>query len=410
MQIEVDKVNTGNMLRKDMGDLNSLAESIKDKGLINPIVIDSKGNLRRGLRRLSAFKLLGKSKIPCIKVSGETKLGDRVLDFIENVQRQELSWQEKSKFINQVHTSLKAASPKWSTDMTAAILHISPGFVREMLTVAKAPKEILNQAHNKNSVREAFRFVNRAKREKLVSNAIASMDISNIATFYNGNCVDILPKIESNSLDIVYTDPPYGVSLDKNKSFKGVYDKEDTFNSWYDLIEKILPEFYRILEEGGWLLMWGAISNGSYIRELFKKFNFNMLVKPLIVAYSQGLTPAPKYVLGSSTDFLWAAYKGKHRGFVTQGLMDSLYTTKIPTDDKEYALEKSPNITEYWLPAFINPGKSKVLDAFCGVGSLVTPLIKLGVSKLICIEENKSRFELLNKNMRLAILEYEGSK
>ena len=46
-------------LRKDVGDLTSLIKSIKEVGLIHPIVVDSNGVLIAGYRRLKACEELG---------------------------------------------------------------------------------------------------------------------------------------------------------------------------------------------------------------------------------------------------------------------------------------------------------------------------------------------------------------
>jgi hypothetical protein len=45
--------------RKDLGDLTDLKKSIKENGLIHPVVIDSKGNLIAGERRRAACRELG---------------------------------------------------------------------------------------------------------------------------------------------------------------------------------------------------------------------------------------------------------------------------------------------------------------------------------------------------------------
>jgi ParB family chromosome partitioning protein len=50
--------------RKDMGDIEALACSIRDVGLLHPIVVTSKGHLVAGARRLEVCRILGWKKIP----------------------------------------------------------------------------------------------------------------------------------------------------------------------------------------------------------------------------------------------------------------------------------------------------------------------------------------------------------
>jgi ParB family chromosome partitioning protein len=49
--------------RRDLGDIDGLAESIGDLGLLHPITVDQHGNLGAGARRLAACKKLGWTEI-----------------------------------------------------------------------------------------------------------------------------------------------------------------------------------------------------------------------------------------------------------------------------------------------------------------------------------------------------------
>ena len=79
--------------RKDFGDLSDLAESIKEKGIIEPIIVrpkDGKYEIVAGERRYRAAKNIGLKTVPCI----EHDLPDNeVLEvaLIENLQRKDLS-------------------------------------------------------------------------------------------------------------------------------------------------------------------------------------------------------------------------------------------------------------------------------------------------------------------------------
>ena len=66
MKIEVSSININSVIvegrhRRDLGDIQSLADSIRKIGLLHPIVI-CKGKLVAGERRLAAFKLLAEEK------------------------------------------------------------------------------------------------------------------------------------------------------------------------------------------------------------------------------------------------------------------------------------------------------------------------------------------------------------
>jgi ParB family transcriptional regulator, chromosome partitioning protein len=59
----------GNRYRKEMGDLDALAASIREHGLLHPVVITADGQLVAGERRLRACALLGWQKVPVTVVS-----------------------------------------------------------------------------------------------------------------------------------------------------------------------------------------------------------------------------------------------------------------------------------------------------------------------------------------------------
>jgi ParB family chromosome partitioning protein len=64
MDVDVSFIKVGDRRRKDMGDLESLAASIRDVGLLHPLVVTPDYRLIVGGRRLAALKLLGRKKIP----------------------------------------------------------------------------------------------------------------------------------------------------------------------------------------------------------------------------------------------------------------------------------------------------------------------------------------------------------
>jgi ParB family transcriptional regulator, chromosome partitioning protein len=60
----IAEIRIGKRIRKDMGDVQSLAESIEDLGLLHPVLVTPDGLLLSGERRLRAAKLLGWTEIP----------------------------------------------------------------------------------------------------------------------------------------------------------------------------------------------------------------------------------------------------------------------------------------------------------------------------------------------------------
>lgn len=66
--ILISDVKIGDRTRADLGDIKALAMSIKQLGLLHPIVIDSEDRLIAGARRIAAAKLIGVASIPYTRV------------------------------------------------------------------------------------------------------------------------------------------------------------------------------------------------------------------------------------------------------------------------------------------------------------------------------------------------------
>ena len=90
--LPVNQIRVGTRARTDLGDIDSLAQAIKEKGLIQPITVDSDLNLIAGGRRLEAHKLLGLTTIPAVIRKSEGKLDSLEIELMENAARKEMTW------------------------------------------------------------------------------------------------------------------------------------------------------------------------------------------------------------------------------------------------------------------------------------------------------------------------------
>ena len=87
MQFLIKDIKIKKRVRKDLGDLEMLKDSLKRFGLMNPITINSQNELVAGHRRLEAAKALGWISIDAVQVDTKDKLLLLELELEENVQR-----------------------------------------------------------------------------------------------------------------------------------------------------------------------------------------------------------------------------------------------------------------------------------------------------------------------------------
>lgn len=97
MMLEISKIKVGQRARDEYGDMEALAESIKEHGLLHPIVVDSDHNLIAGCRRLLACERIGQTEIEVKMLEDISERELRVLELEENIQRKDLTSLEKSK-------------------------------------------------------------------------------------------------------------------------------------------------------------------------------------------------------------------------------------------------------------------------------------------------------------------------
>jgi ParB family chromosome partitioning protein len=87
MKVLIKDIKIKKRVRKDLGDIDLLADSIKRYGLMSPITINTQYELIAGHRRLEAMKSLGETEIDAIMVDTKNKLLQLELELEENNQR-----------------------------------------------------------------------------------------------------------------------------------------------------------------------------------------------------------------------------------------------------------------------------------------------------------------------------------
>lgn len=96
MQMRIDEIIVRKRLRRDLGNLGELSESIKQHGLLNPIIVNNKNVLIAGHRRLEAAKKLGWETISVNIFDNLSKLQEVEIEIAENINRKSFNPDEAS--------------------------------------------------------------------------------------------------------------------------------------------------------------------------------------------------------------------------------------------------------------------------------------------------------------------------
>lgn len=147
MKIPISQIVVTERQRLDLGDIDSLADSIRKYGQIQPIYVkpldDGRFELVAGMRRFTAISTkLCWSEIKATLSSedhGEfPTLLQQEIELEEDVMRKDRSWQEKCLAMLKLHRIKKTNDPKWSLRLLAQCVGKSIGHVSEVLTTAEA--------------------------------------------------------------------------------------------------------------------------------------------------------------------------------------------------------------------------------------------------------------------------------
>ncbi|HEB2377493.1 TPA: ParB N-terminal domain-containing protein [Staphylococcus aureus] len=102
MLIDINKVTVGKRIRKDYGDITSLADDIEDRGLINPPVVTPDYELIAGERRLKAMKKLDYRQIEVRVMSVEDYEHQLKIEISENEERKAFTYSERMDYAKQL--------------------------------------------------------------------------------------------------------------------------------------------------------------------------------------------------------------------------------------------------------------------------------------------------------------------
>ncbi len=94
MLVAIKDIKIKKRVRKDLGDLENLKDSLRTYGLLNPITLNSRYELIAGERRLTAATQLGWTNIQANIVDNLTEVEQLEMEIEENNQRKEFTDQE----------------------------------------------------------------------------------------------------------------------------------------------------------------------------------------------------------------------------------------------------------------------------------------------------------------------------
>lgn len=382
MKLALKDVIVGDRFRKEYPDIDKLAESIRKFGIIEPIVIDENNNLIAGERRYKAHQLLKKEDIEVRYMKELTGIEKKEVELEENIQRQAFTWQEEVTAKKQLHelkqkihgagTSGKSKGDSWGIRDTAVALGESLGKTSMDVQLAigmKAFPELLKEK-SKTTAFKTMKKLQTAVLNAELSKRIREKGILDHPSVTCGNCVEEMKKMDAESVDLVLTDPPYGIDVGKAHTFNRMTMTDTRYEDGdfktFDLLDKAIKEMYRVLKNDRHAYLFCGIDKVPEIVKVCVKHGFEVHAMPLIWDKGSGSYPSQSTTFVHAYESFLHLMKGKRK---LNGTPKDIFSIKrVPSNTKIHPSEKPTELLRDLIGFSTLVGET-VFDPFSGSGA-----------------------------------------
>jgi len=232
---------------------------------------------------------------------------------------------------------------------------------------------------------------------------------------YLGDCITIMKTLSSNSVNLVFADPPYflsnnGLSINSGKVVsvnKGDWDKKENYEDVDKFTYDWLKESYRLLKPDGVIWVSGTHHNIFDIEKTLKRIGFKII--NIIIWHKSDPPPLIyKNKFRFSYEFVIWAKKGKYHYFNYDSMyqinaceMEDVWTiSAVGKDEKKFGYHPTQK-PEALLERIINSSSKEndvILDPFLGSGTTCFVAKKLK-RKFIGMEKDEKYFKIACKRI-----------
>lgn len=355
------------------GDMEGLKQSLTRWGLLQPIILDDFDVLVAGFRRLSAAKALGWKTIRFERQANLNDLQKKEIELEENIQREQMTWQERVKALAQLDELKKKLDPNWSTAMTGQVAGTERERVQEAIKLSHM-MDIFPELKDAKSLNQA-----RSWALAKVASVVRTKEVrDNPAEFQEiqekiilGDSVEVVKQLAEGMFSLILTDPPFGIDYDQRKAGteQAVTAYQDDEKS-YERLLGMAPDLYRVLKPNGWLIWFLGPTWYERAKVAFRAAGFIVDEMPVIWDRSDGrcYTARPDRYFARGYDMALHCLKGNPE-MIQRGLSNVLRFAPVPGDERDLLVERPVELYQELIRRLTVPGEV-VADFFVGSGSV----------------------------------------
>ena len=212
------------------------------------------------------------------------------------------------------------------------------------------------------------------------------------------DCFNYLSTLESNSIDLILTDPPYdiskksGFSSGKMSKFTQISIDFGYWDTEIDL-DTLFKEYYRVLRKGGTLILFYDIWKSTMIKDFALKSKFK---QPRIGQWLKN-NPVPvnskTNYLSNCSEYFFSFVKDKNPTFNSE-YDNGIYNFPLCQGKErlEHPTQKPLGLIKNLILKHSNSGDI-VLDTFSGTSTTAIACLETN-RKFICIERDENYYEI----------------
>lgn len=437
-KIKVADIKVGTRIRKDMGDVKQMADSLARHGQLQPIIVTDDNRLIAGGRRLEGVKLLGQEYIDAVYLQDIDPASALEKELEENLCRKELNWIEEVLALEGIVKLRQSQFGKpgdvedrlegkagYSLDDAVKELERSKGSISMDLALARGLREYPELLNEKSKVSAFKRYRNlkdtaiRTAKAKLARDSLDPAELTadqpeakplsptedvpsgpiripirkvrwpGKGILYHADCRDVARLYPDHSVDLIVTDPPFGLGMYKEGDKIGggrlaenvgdMYD--DDPHAVMDMLDEAFMHLARILKENAHAYIFFHHTRYEPIYLMLKKHFGTCEETPIVwIKNTPGIgDPNRTWVYAYEPFF----FVNRGRPLVKAQAFNYLKYDTVPPGKKIHGTEKPVALMRHIIQASAVPGEV-VMDPFAGSGSTLVAAHQLGCKFIGC--------------------------
>lgn len=428
-------IDRENRQRRELTGIEELAYSIREHGLINPIVVTPEYELVAGERRLTACKSLGFDMVQVQFTDALSKEDLHIIELEENVKREALPWKDHVAAVSEYHAARATTEPGWNQSRTAEALNMDTSQVSRMMLVSRLIDEGVEDVAEAPKFSVAANYAERYQERRKSSSARELLDLgstdttsgppplegvlvdagegevdaplrapspaqSRYAEIRQANFLDWSTEVQEEPFNFIHCDFPYGIGAGDKKGQSaakthGGYD--DGMEVYFTLLETLLKNQDNFIAPSAHMMFWYSMDYHHETVEMISSAGWVVNPFPLIwhKTDNRGILPDKSRGPRRIYETALLCTRGDRKVVKAKANVVGCATTK-----EFHMSEKAAAMLEHFFLMLVDDS-SRVLDPTCGSGMAIRVAEERGAKFSLGLEKSADYVYEAKRNLKL---------